>query len=590
MILRRLSLRNFRRYRSAEIDFPEGLVGLIGPNGAGKSTIFEAVGWALYGNRLSRTGGFGLASRDAGDKCMAELVFERDGRTWRATRVLVAGGRYTQARVHEGALCAAADTRTADALLQRLAGLSARGFLRTLHARQGELAGLARDTPEYRRKIIDEILGWDVVDRARAQVGADLAGLEAGLRPVAPIADAIVDLERKSREAADALCALRQEKTAIEGIVREGDVRVRRHAFLRGTVELLEKQRTRLSSGLSRLGGSPGTGRIDGDREQARLAAVRSRRAALLDQSERVSSCLKALRNPSDARCPLCRGPLSPETRNRLKEENEALAGELRRLSIEERAVTRSLGEAARRARLEEDLSQGRERLVALDARLEEARRGITALGFDEAAHDDASRRLRTLAARVEDAASRAGSAQARLEEVRASSKRRAAALERAGPLRLLQDLLREFKARLAAGLGPALERECAGLLAGATGGRYARLFVDEDSNVRMEDGGRAYVLARFSGGEQDAACVALRLGLLRLATRERPVDFCVLDEVFGSQDRGRRRALLGALRGLCPPFHQVFVLTHAEDVQDLLPAVLRVSTTPDGSIVAAEP
>ncbi len=162
------------------------------------------------------------------------------------------------------------------------------------------------------------------------------------------------------------------------------------------------------------------------------------------------------------------------------------------------------------------------------------------------------------------------------MERGHASAAREAVRLDRLEALRLLDDLLWEFRAGLASGLSASLERECAPLLSAATEGRFSRILVDGDFNVRMADGLRECVLGRFSGGEQDLAAVVLRLGLLRLAARRRAAGFVILDEVFGSQDRLRRRGLLDGLRRLCPPFRQIFVVTHAEDVQDLLPSVLR--------------
>ena len=53
MILKTLTLRNFRRFKNSTIEFPDGVIGVIGLNGAGKSTIFEAIAWVLYGSRPS---------------------------------------------------------------------------------------------------------------------------------------------------------------------------------------------------------------------------------------------------------------------------------------------------------------------------------------------------------------------------------------------------------------------------------------------------------------------------------------------------------------------------------------------------------
>jgi exonuclease SbcC len=53
MHLDKLVMRNFKKYRRAEVDFQDGLTGIVGSNGSGKSTIVEAIAWALYGSRAA---------------------------------------------------------------------------------------------------------------------------------------------------------------------------------------------------------------------------------------------------------------------------------------------------------------------------------------------------------------------------------------------------------------------------------------------------------------------------------------------------------------------------------------------------------
>jgi exonuclease SbcC len=74
-----LELNNYRRFRHARIEFPDGVIGIMGPNGAGKSTLIEAISWALYGNRSeSRNGRDGIKRSGAGahEDCSVELEFE----------------------------------------------------------------------------------------------------------------------------------------------------------------------------------------------------------------------------------------------------------------------------------------------------------------------------------------------------------------------------------------------------------------------------------------------------------------------------------------------------------------------------------
>jgi DNA repair protein SbcC/Rad50 len=74
-----------------------------------------------------------------------------------------------------------------------------------------------------------------------------------------------------------------------------------------------------------------------------------------------------------------------------------------------------------------------------------------------------------------------------------------------------------------------------------------------------------------FSGGEQDVANLCLRIALSRALARQRGTEagFIILDEVFGSQDLERRRALIEQLKDLRRDFRQVFVVSHFDDVVD---------------------
>ncbi|HUR25900.1 MAG TPA: SbcC/MukB-like Walker B domain-containing protein, partial [Candidatus Thermoplasmatota archaeon] len=122
------------------------------------------------------------------------------------------------------------------------------------------------------------------------------------------------------------------------------------------------------------------------------------------------------------------------------------------------------------------------------------------------------------------------------------------------------------------------------------TQGRYTELVLDDAYEVHMGDGGRLLPLERFSGGEQDLAHLALRLGISRLlATRSGAPElrFLALDEVFSSLDSERCDALLGALRGLTGLYGQVFAVTHLERLQESFDSVVQVKLVDGASLVS---
>ncbi|MEA3428425.1 MAG: SbcC/MukB-like Walker B domain-containing protein [Thermodesulfobacteriota bacterium] len=89
----------------------------------------------------------------------------------------------------------------------------------------------------------------------------------------------------------------------------------------------------------------------------------------------------------------------------------------------------------------------------------------------------------------------------------------------------------------------------------------------------------------QFSGGEQDLANLCLRIAISQVVAERSggaPINFIVLDEIFGSQDSGRRDLILNALGQLSSQFRQIFIITHIEQIKDMLPVIIDV-TTKDG-------
>lgn len=133
--------------------------------------------------------------------------------------------------------------------------------------------------------------------------------------------------------------------------------------------------------------------------------------------------------------------------------------------------------------------------------------------------------------------------------------------------------LLDRFRDHLAARIGPALQAEASRLLARFTGGRYSELILDSDFGLYLSDGGVPYLLERFSGGEQDAAHLALRLAASRLVAERAGADvrLLALDEVFGSLDRERRDLVVATLESLGGLYSQVLVISHLEGLREAL-------------------
>ncbi|MEW5937666.1 MAG: SMC family ATPase, partial [Candidatus Thermoplasmatota archaeon] len=173
--IRSLSLRNYRCFRSLEIEFPDGIVGIIGPNGAGKSTIIEAISWALFGSAAFRTNKEDVRYQGASfrDPCAAELCFELDEHCYRLLREMKGKQLGAAASLEvDGKLMARTDSEVTR-YIQNALGMDYVGFFVSLFARQKDLDALSKSSNREREKTVLRLLGIDDVDKAIAALRKD---------------------------------------------------------------------------------------------------------------------------------------------------------------------------------------------------------------------------------------------------------------------------------------------------------------------------------------------------------------------------------------------------------------------------------
>ena len=104
----------------------------------------------------------------------------------------------------------------------------------------------------------------------------------------------------------------------------------------------------------------------------------------------------------------------------------------------------------------------------------------------------------------------------------------------------------------------------------------YDDLRIDEsDLSIQIADGDSYFPIERFSGSEIDLANLALRVAISAHLSRVSGADvgLMVLDEVLGSLDQERKDLMVQAMGRLSARFHQLFVITHAEQVKEQFPA-----------------
>src|SRR6266511_3472429 len=247
---RSLSLRNYRVYRSVDLEFPDGLVGIYGANGSGKTTLIEAVRYACYGD--ARTDKWELRTDGVGEDVRVELVFEHEGNTDDVRRRLKGRNLTPEVEVFLNGQLAAQSVREANAYLARVLGMDQRAFLASVCAQQNELTAFATMVPGEPRRLVLDLLGVSPVERALANVRerardakAASQGARAGLPDLAELEAAAAGAaaeqataEQADLQAAAAEQAARQRQAEAEQAAADAEQTAKALEELRGRARL----------------------------------------------------------------------------------------------------------------------------------------------------------------------------------------------------------------------------------------------------------------------------------------------------------------------------------------------------------------
>lgn len=252
-------------------------------------------------------------------------------------------------------------------------------------------------------------------------------------------------------------------------------------------------------------------------------------------------------------------------------------------------------------ARLEADRGEVRDRTAKLGLEVDGLSRLIADLEPKKAQYEKvlkvveekmdnlskAKDEARTRSNKRDSARSAVQSAEKDLENIERVRKSIEAERGRKEDLATLEDIMVSFRDHLIGKVAPTLAELTSHVLGATTAGRYSRVELDESYEIQVDDDGVMHPLGRFSGGESDLANLALRLAISRIIaerTGANPINFLILDEIFGSLDPDRKRSVMTALTALSAQFRQILLITHIEDIKDLMGYVMRVELSEDGT------
>lgn len=254
------------------------------------------------------------------------------------------------------------------------------------------------------------------------------------------------------------------------------------------------------------------------------------------------------------------------------------------RLRVREQAVER-------RRLLDESLAAARGRLALAQQGLQGAQVDPALAGAwlqrsqVQAARDAEAELVAALTTQRAVACERLAAAKDRLSAAEAELASRRGLQDEAADASVAAGLLDTVAARLSTRIRPALEGSVSELLALLSAGRFTAVSISDGYDISVVDDGTARPLSEFSGGEADLIALAVRLALAAVVVERdggAGPGFLVLDEVFGSQDPGRRRAIMAALRNLRGSYGQIFLVSHVGGLDDDADVVVEVTAGMD--------
>ncbi|WP_419768915.1 AAA family ATPase [Arcobacter sp.] len=202
MILCKLKLENFKRYKTFELDFDEGLVGIIGKNGSGKSTIFEAILFALYGEFKDR--GYKDIVRNANatdkDAVVVELNFEFDSIEYKVVREFRGKALSANAKLYKNGELITSGAKEVTTSIMKLTKMSKEAFLHTLFASQKELTSLSNSKPEDRKRMIRKLLGLEKIDYIEKELIEKSRELKRKIAAFAEVLLSTEDIQTKKEQ------------------------------------------------------------------------------------------------------------------------------------------------------------------------------------------------------------------------------------------------------------------------------------------------------------------------------------------------------------------------------------------------------
>ena len=161
-----------------DIAFEPGLTAIGGPNESGKSTVLEMIRFALFGTAALR------GSIEDFAKYSVSLEFQIRGADWRVERAPGKAFLY-----QDDTIVVTGVTPTNNRIVE-LFGYGLNVFDIANNCNQGDVEALTRMKPADRKKMVDQVIGFAIIDKVTDYVtenAAEIRGEFKAIHPVEPV-------------------------------------------------------------------------------------------------------------------------------------------------------------------------------------------------------------------------------------------------------------------------------------------------------------------------------------------------------------------------------------------------------------------
>ena len=414
MMIRSISIKNWRTHKDSKMEFDAGTNVIVGVMGAGKSSVVNAMSFALFGtfpalkSKHVALEEIIMAKPSKTDEAKVEIELGYDEKEYRIERTIKSKGTNSAKLFENGKLLAGPKQKDVNERVEKLLGISYDLFSRAIYSEQNEIDFFLKLSPRDRKEKFDDLLDLKRYEAAR-KAGVSLRnsmekrnreaeasikqqkkdlneeeeeelkrGIEKEKKEVAELEKSmsaaqknVLVLEKNLKEAEEK----EKESRAYEELLAKAEARIEtlrenQKKYGKISLEAVEKNLEKAKKGLEE--------KEEAIAELKKEAGERAKEAGKTLEEIRVLEYRKKKSEEElkgigalGGKCPVCKQELNEAHRERILKENREKI----------REAERDLGELEKKRKETERLSEALEKgLKEKEGSLEEAKKGFYAL------------------------------------------------------------------------------------------------------------------------------------------------------------------------------------------------------------------